>query len=206
MPQVPAFLRLSCWGVLLLLSSPTFAAEFSGRVVGVIEGDDVLVLHDGLKEDVRLNGIDCPEKGQAYGERAKEFTTRLALRKTVRVLVQGADAFGRTLGKVVLPDGRILNHELVKAGLAWWFRQYAPENAEVARFEKEAREAKRGLWRDARPLPPWVFRKFKERKKGSGVFLARLCEVTDEDEPSHAEPRLICSLGLTHRGTMRPRE
>lgn len=161
MPQVLTLFRLSCLGVFFFLPCPTLAAEFSGRVVGVIDGDDVVVLHNGLKEDVRLNGIDCPEKGQAYGERAKEFTTGLALRKVVRVLVQGSDAFGRTLGEVVLPDGRVLNHELVKAGLAWWFRQYAPENAEVARLEKEAREAKRGLWRDSKPLPPWVFRKIR---------------------------------------------
>lgn len=68
---------------------------------------------------------------------------------------------GEHSAEVVLPDGRVLNHELVKAGLAWWVRQYAPENAEVARLEKEAREAKRGLWRDSKPLPPWVFRKIR---------------------------------------------
>lgn len=161
MLEVSCLLRLSCIALSFFLACPTLAAEFSGRVVGVIDGDDVVVLHNGLKKDVRLNGIDCPEKGQAYGDRAKDFTTKLAFRKVVRVLAQGSDTYGRTLGEVVLPDGRILNHELVKAGLAWWFRKYAPENAEVAKIEKEAREAKRGLWRDSNPLPPWVFRKVR---------------------------------------------
>jgi hypothetical protein len=77
------------------------------------------------------------------------------------VFSHGPHTFGRTLGEVILPDGRILNHELVKVGLAWWFRKYAPDNVAVAKLEKEAREAKKGLWGDANPLPPWAFRKIR---------------------------------------------
>jgi endonuclease YncB( thermonuclease family) len=60
---------------------------------------------------------------------------------------------------VLLPDGRSLNHELVGAGLAWWYRRYAPGDLDLERLESEAREAKRGLWADAEPVPPWEWRR-----------------------------------------------
>ncbi len=54
-----------------------------------------------------------------------------------------------------VPDGRALNRELVKAGFAWWYRRYAPEDERLKQLEAEARAAKRGLWVDANPVPPW---------------------------------------------------
>jgi micrococcal nuclease len=53
-----------------------------------------------------------------------------------------------------MPDGRNLNHEIVKAGFAWWFRRYAPNDEMLKRLEEEARLAKRGLWADKNPIPP----------------------------------------------------
>jgi len=52
-----------------------FATDFTGRVVGVIDGDSIRVMHDGKAEQIRLNGIDCPEKKQPAGTRAKQFTS-----------------------------------------------------------------------------------------------------------------------------------
>jgi micrococcal nuclease len=63
------------------------------------------------------------------------------------------------VGDVLLPDGRSLNQELVKAGMAWWYRQYAPNDTTLAQLEAEVRTAKRGLWADAHPVPPWEWRK-----------------------------------------------
>ncbi len=60
-----------------LLTSQTLAADFSGRVVGVSDGDTITVLHNGKGERIRLHGIDCPEKRQAFGKRAKQFTWQL---------------------------------------------------------------------------------------------------------------------------------
>ncbi len=51
------------------------------------------------------------------------------------------DRYGRTVGKLILPDGRVLNQELVKAGLAWWYRRYAPDNERLAQAEQEALES-----------------------------------------------------------------
>jgi micrococcal nuclease len=138
-------------------------ADFTGKVVRVMDGDTLEVLtQDMTPIRVRLSGIDCPEKGQAFGQRAKQAASDLAFGKTVEVRDKGRDRYGRTAGEVILEDGRSLNRELVRAGLAWWYRQYAKKDADLARLEKEAREAKLGLWADADPLPPWNWR--KERK------------------------------------------
>ncbi len=73
----------------------------------------------------------------------------------------GPDKYGRTIADVILPDGRVLNHELVKAGFAWWYRTYAPDDELLKQLEHEARAAKRGLWADANPVPPWEYRRLR---------------------------------------------
>ncbi len=124
--SIPLFLCL------LLLASHTLAADFTGKVVGVSDGDTITVLHHGQGERIRLHGIDCPEKRQAFGNRAKQFTSRLTYGKEVTVEVYGVDRYGRTIGDVILTDGRVLNHELVKAGMCWWYRKYAPNDKQLA--------------------------------------------------------------------------
>ncbi len=116
-------------------------------------------MHNGRAEKIRLNGIDCPERGQAFGYRAEQFTSRLAFGKEVNVQVKGKDRYRRTIGDVILPDGRNLNREIVKAGFGWWFRRYASHDKELQKLEQEAREAKRGLWADPDTVPPWEWRR-----------------------------------------------
>nr|MBI3611672.1 thermonuclease family protein [Nitrospirota bacterium] len=85
---------------------PTLPArQFSGKVVAVSDGDTISVMHEGKAEDVRLNGIDCPEKDQAFGGQATTFTTRLVFGKEVTVTSHGPDKYGRTIGDVSLLDG-----------------------------------------------------------------------------------------------------
>ncbi len=79
--------------------------------------------------------------------------------KTVTVNVMDVDRYWRTVGEVVLPDGGSLNEGLVKAGLAWWYRRYAPEDGTLAQLEANAKAAKRGLWAEPNPVPPWEWRK-----------------------------------------------
>ncbi len=69
----------------------------------------------------------------------------------------GQDRYGRTVGVVLLPDGRSLNRELVRAGFAWMYRRYTNDQS-LSDLEEEARVAKRGLWADANPIPPWQWR------------------------------------------------
>ena len=137
-------------------------ADFSGRVVGVSDGDTIKVLHNGRAEKIRLYGIDCPEKGQAFGNKAKQFTSEMVFGKEVTIKDHGLDKYERTLGDVILADGASLNRELVKAGLAWWYREYSTDES-LGALEAEARSAKHGLWVDPNPVPPWCYRK---RQKG----------------------------------------
>ena len=130
---------------------------FDARVVGVTDGDTITVLAGTTQVKVRLNGIDCPEKGQPFGARAKRFTSELAFGKPVTVRPFGKDRYGRVLGDVVLPDGRVLNQELVAAGMAWHYTQYSKDET-LARLERQARAAGLGVWSEARPVAPWEFR------------------------------------------------
>lgn len=149
---------LAGWAVLLVLLAGVAAAEeFSGPVVGVTDGDTITVLRAGQPERVRLLGIDAPEKRQAHGAQAKAFVSSLAHGTTVTVRTTERDRNGRILGEVLLPDGRSLNQELVRAGYAWWFRRYSRDPV-LARLEQEAREGRRGLWADRAPEPPWDYR------------------------------------------------
>ncbi len=154
---------LSLFFSFALLTSQTLAADFAGRVVGVSDGDTITVLHNGKGERIRLHGIDCPEKRQAFGNRAKQFTSKLVFGTTVTVQVVDRDRYGRTVGLVLLPDGRSLNHELVKAGFEWWYWRYTPDDETLAQLEREARGAKRGLWADPHAVPPWEWRIMRKR-------------------------------------------
>jgi micrococcal nuclease len=151
--------------VLILFPGLLAAAEFTGRVVGVIDGDTIEVLRNQRSERIRLQGIDCPEKGQAYGKRAKQATSALVFGKDVTLDRSGEDRYGRTLADILLLDGTNVNQELVREGWCWWYRKYAPGNAELERLEREARETKKGLWKDPAPVPPWVYRKARSGTK-----------------------------------------
>jgi len=156
---------------ILALSVVGFAADYKGKVVGVTDGDTITVLRHGTGERIRLNGIDCPEKAQAFGNGAKQATSQLAFGKEVTVQAHGLDKFDRTIADVILPDGVNLNQELVRKGWCWWYRKYAPENMTLEKLEADARAAQAGLWRDPNPIPPWVFRKLR---RGSAIDPADL--------------------------------
>ena len=87
------------------------------------------------------------------------YTSDKVFGKEVVVEVKDVDQYGRKVGVVILPDGLSLNHMLVNAGLAWHYSKYAPDDQGLATLEKEAKEAKAGLWADADPMPPWEWRK-----------------------------------------------
>jgi micrococcal nuclease len=120
-------------------------------VVGISDGDTLSVLREGKAVKVRLHGVDTPEKAQAFGTQARKCTSDFAFQQTVTVVVQPTVRYGRLVGEVLLPDGRSLNQELVRAGMAWWYRQYAPHDTTLAQLEAEAQVAKRGLGGDAAP-------------------------------------------------------
>ena len=154
--------------ILLLAPFLACAASFSGKVVKVSDGDTIEVMREGRAEKIRLAGIDCPEKKQAFGKAAKRFTLDLAAQKIVTVKVETTDRYGRTVGEVILPDGRSLNRELVRAGYAWWYRKYSSDTT-LGLLESEARSGRRGLWADPNPVPPWDWRHGEKKVASPGV-------------------------------------
>lgn len=97
--------------------------------------------------------------------------------------MRDTDRYGRLVGEVLLPDGRNLNHELVRAGMAWWYRRYAQEDTTLAQLEAEARAARRGLWRDPHPVPPWEWRRTQRQgqRPSSAVRPAARCAPSYPD-------------------------
>ncbi len=125
--------------------------------IKVADGDTIKVrLDDDSVENVRLYGVDCPERRQSFGERATEFTKDMVLGETVNISPVTTDKYGRTVAWVYV-DGKCLDKELLKAGLAWHYKEYAEEE-ELAILEEEARAKKIGLWQDPHPTPPWEWR------------------------------------------------
>lgn len=141
------------------LGETTAAGQsFTARVVEVRDGDTIEVLRsDGQRVTVRLQGIDAPESDQPYGEASTQAARRYVSGENVRIEVEDTDRYGRTVGSVVVGGGE-LGEMLVREGLAWWYREYAPRDADLDRLQQQARNANRGLWAQANPTPPWDWR------------------------------------------------
>ncbi len=152
--------------LLLALALAAHAETITGRVVGVADGDTITVLDaNKVQHKIRLSGIDAPEKKQPFGNRSKESLSDLAFNKTANVETSKRDRYGRQIGKVLV-NGRDVNLVQVERGMAWFYRQYQREQSPNDRrlyeaAEDAAKADKRGLWRDAEPVPPWEFRRNK---------------------------------------------
>ena len=142
------------------------AADLSGRVVAIADGDTLTLLTpDKRQVRVRLSGIDTPERAQPYGSRARQELSDLAFGKEAEVAVETTDRYGRTVGRVHAQE-RDVNAEMVRRGAAWVYRQYNRDLALLA-LEAEARAAGRGLWAlpEAQRVPPWEWRTAKRGKR-----------------------------------------
>ena len=131
---------------MLLLGGTAQAAEFQGTVIRVIDGDSLIVLRKGDPVKVRLYGVDCPERNKPYSRQATAMTKALCLDRRVRVIVRDWDHYGRTVAEILVPPGINVGHELVKAGLARWYRQYAGHDKTLERTEATARKQRCGIW------------------------------------------------------------
>jgi micrococcal nuclease len=142
---------------LVLLTVPAFAQErFAGKVVGVTDGDTISVMREGHSVRVRLEGIDCPERRQDFGQRAKQFTSEMAFGKDAAIEVRDVDRYGRLVARVTV-DGADLSLALVRAGLAWHYTKYS-RDPKLAEAEMAAKAGKLGLWSHSAPTAPWEFR------------------------------------------------
>ena len=170
-----AVLFLFAFVVLLGGSASSCASPrmVEGEVSRVIDGDTItLTTREGTKLRVRLYGIDAPEvrhgkmAGQPYGKEAKKALAALTLGRRVTVEIVDIDVHRRTVG-VVRRSGVDINLGMVRSGYAWAYRRYlsAPYASRYLDAEREARERRLGLWKDANPGPPW---EFKRRNREAG--------------------------------------
>ena len=148
----------------LFLSNVVNAKTIEGLVVGVADGDTITVL-DQQKNTykIRLQGIDAPEKKQAFGEKSKQSLHDLVHGKQVRIEYDKEDKYGRIVGKITLDDLDICLQQLV-LGMAWHYKKYQNEQSVADRVvyndaELKSKSFKLGLWADETPMPPWEFRK-----------------------------------------------
>ncbi len=129
------------------------------KVVGIKDGDTFVVLVNGKEQVVRFAHIDCPEKKQPYGGKAKQSVSELCFGKFVRLIHNNKfDRHKRLIAEVILQDGTNLNKSLMKNGLAWHFKKYSKDKS-YSDLENEAKQLKVGLWADENAIAPWTWRK-----------------------------------------------
>lgn len=138
----------------------TYAESITGKCEHVFDGDSLAVVKQGESEQIqiRLYGIDAPEKGQPYAKQAREKLIKLVRHKQVRIEVQHTDDYGRQVGKVYVGKTYV-NLEMVKAGLAWYYKHHAANAKDLKKAEAKAREDKKGLWQADNPVNPRDWRR-----------------------------------------------
>ncbi|HRZ05564.1 MAG TPA: thermonuclease family protein [Candidatus Competibacteraceae bacterium] len=196
--------RVFWWfGFLMVLSGPLLAAELTGKVVGISDGDTLtLLVPEGAsfkQFKVRLGEIDTPESRQPYGNRAKQALSDLAYNQQAHVVVQDTDRYDRTVGRVFV-GGVDVNAEMVKQGAAWVYRQYLKDQS-LLTLEQQAKAAKRGLWGlpETERCPPWDWR------KGS-CPTASAVPASSPASPAVSAPKAAASGGFSCSGKRYCRE
>jgi len=148
----------------LLFSLSVSAETIHGLVVGIADGDTITLRDtDNKQHKIRLGGIDAPERGQPYGNVSRQHLSDLAFGKMAKVDCYKTDRYGREVCNVYVDD-KDVGLAQIEAGLAWWFRKYAQEQSKQQASQYLAAESragmnKVGLWRDAKPVPPWEWRR-----------------------------------------------
>ena len=148
---------LAAFAFVLAATAAAQAGELRGRVVVVADGDTLTILDAGRQQHrIRLAEIDAPEKRQPFGQRSKQSLSDLCYGRDAAIEDGGRDRYGRTIGRVSCA-GIDASAEQVRRGMAWVFDRYATDRSLYA-IQDEARAARRGLWRDPQPVPPWEYR------------------------------------------------
>jgi endonuclease YncB( thermonuclease family) len=147
--------------------------QIEGRIVGVTDGDTITLLDaDKRQHKIRLDGIDAPERGQPFGRASKQHLAGLAFNQEAVAECHKTDRYGREVSRVLVA-GADAGLEQIRAGMAWYFRRYANElpsdrRLQYADEEVQAKDARRGLWADAEPIPPWDWRLTRSPHSSTG--------------------------------------
>ncbi|WP_405234754.1 thermonuclease family protein [Lentisalinibacter salinarum] len=166
--------------------SASVSAELTGKVVRIADGDSfTLLTPDKRQVKIRLAEIDAPERGQPYGNRARQKLSQLVFQTQVRVEVQTTDRYGRTVGRPYVGDLDVCA-EMVRSGAAWAYRRYV-RDSDLLTLEQEAREARRGLWSlpEADKQPPWEWRRSSRPEQGPNGCSIKGNIASDGDKIYH---------------------
>jgi endonuclease YncB( thermonuclease family) len=140
-----------------------------GEVIRVSDGDTVTLLdREQRPHKIRLAGIDAPERGQAWGKAAGRALRLALLRRTASADCDTVDRYGREVCRLKL-DQQDVCLAMLNAGLAWHYVAYIrdqprDEAQRYAAAERDARQARRGLWAERDPTPPWEWRRARTEK------------------------------------------
>lgn len=153
----------------VLLCAPAVVQAWPGDVLTVHDGDTIRVQPaDNKAVSIRVYGVDCPELGQPYGTEARDLTAQLLLGKRVEVIpAQSRKSYQREVaGVVLLDDMMVLQDALVSAGLAWVDNRFCRMSVcDLWRqHQADAKAARRGLWADDSPIPPWIWRRMPHKR------------------------------------------
>lgn len=158
-------MKLMLFFFLLLFNKPgsfqhstVYDKEQTGKVIKIVDGDTF----DMLTEEkstlrVRMNGIDCPERKQAFYQNAKNALAGFIFNKEVKLFITGRDRNKRIIATVYC-NGTNINLAMIQNGYAWHYKKYSADTV-YAKAEQQARIAKKGLWRMDHPIAPWDYRK-----------------------------------------------
>ena len=149
--------------LLLIICTPSYADQYEGRVIKVIDGDTIWVKTNNKHIKIRLSYIDAPELKQTYGVRSKNFLTNLILDKNVQINANKKDRYNRHLGEVYIhnvDESVFVNAKMLKSGNAWIYLKHR-DNSYLKNLENYARIKKIGLWGEETPVEPWIYRRSK---------------------------------------------
>ena len=156
MTPLTTAIKAICFLSLFLL--PIFGfSQLAGKAISISDGDTFTLLTEQKEQiKIRLYGIDCPEKGQPFGNAAKKYLSLLISTKEVQVIDKGLDRYGRTIGMTIV-SGTKVNELMLKEGYAWHYKQY-DHNSIWDVYENNARKLRKALWADENPIEPWSWR------------------------------------------------
>lgn len=134
------------------------AADFTGQIVSVHDGDTLTALVGRTQFKIRLAEIDAPELRQAFGQRSRDSLAALCFQKQARLEPVDRDRYGRTVARVEC-DGVDANREQVRRGMAWVYLKYSAPSSPLHAVQSEAQAAHAGLWSEPGAVAPWEWRK-----------------------------------------------
>jgi micrococcal nuclease len=149
----------SCNNSIVQEPSENTGTIIRGKVISVKDGDSIEILANEKIYTIRLAHVDCPEKKQDFGTKAKIFVSEFCFGKEVEAIEESKDRYGRIIA-VVKVEGKELNLEIIEAGFGWHFKKYSKSQIH-ADAEIRAKKKKVGIWSHSNAVAPWDYRKHK---------------------------------------------